>query len=164
MNNPVRVWGVVVFGIFSLAAAEEKETARSGDFITSAKRFLGLLEQGDFSSAVKDFDDTMTKVMPPEKLEKVWTSLVAQAGPFKRQVSAQAAKVPKFDIVVVNISGNPTLDGIIGIGASIVCAALGIILLLLGRHVWRGFTYLVNLPFEKIRERRQQRTLQRTGQ
>jgi uncharacterized membrane protein len=66
----------------------------------------------------------------------------------------------KYDIVVMNISGDPTLDGILGIGISIVCAVLGVILLLLGRHVWRGFTYLINLPFEKIRERRQRRTLQ----
>lgn len=70
----------------------------------------------------------------------------------------------RFDMVAFNIFDDPTLDGIIGIGISIVCAAMGIILLLLGRHVWRGFTYLVNLPFQKIRERRQRRQLQHTSQ
>jgi len=70
----------------------------------------------------------------------------------------------KYDIVIMNISGDPTLDGILGIGISIVCAVLGVILLLLGRHVWRGFTYLAKLPFAKIRERRQRRTLQYTTQ
>ncbi len=70
----------------------------------------------------------------------------------------------KFNIVAFDLFDDPTLDGIIGIGISIVCAALGIILLLLGRHVWRGFTYLVNLPFQKIRERRQQRQMPRTSQ
>lgn len=70
----------------------------------------------------------------------------------------------KYDIVAHNLFDDPVLDGVIGIGVSMVCAAFGIILLLLGRHVWRGFTYLINLPFAKIRERRQRRQLQQPGQ
>ena len=70
----------------------------------------------------------------------------------------------KYDVVAYNMFDDPTLDGIVGIGVSLVCAVLGVILLLLGRHVWRGFTYLINLPFEKIRERRQRRHLQQASQ
>ena len=66
----------------------------------------------------------------------------------------------RFDIVAFNMFDDPTLDGIVGMGISLGCAALGVIMLLLGRHVWRGFTFLLRYPFEKIHERRQRRSLQ----
>ncbi|MBN1223199.1 MAG: DUF1700 domain-containing protein [Candidatus Aminicenantes bacterium] len=70
----------------------------------------------------------------------------------------------RFDVVAFNMFDDPTLDGLMGIGISLGCAALGIIMLLLGRHVWRGFTFLLRYPFEKIHERRERRKLPCTAE
>ena len=97
----VWLWAVFASGILPLAVAEEQKASKPVDITASAKRFVELLAKNDFSSAVKDFDETMTRVMPPDKLEKVWASLLAQTGPLKRQVKVGTAKVPNFEIVLV---------------------------------------------------------------
>ena len=46
---------------------------------TAARDFLSTLAKEDYAAAVKNFDDTMTKVLPPEKLQAVWKQLVREA-------------------------------------------------------------------------------------
>lgn len=67
----------------------------------SAIAFVHLLEKGRFSSAVEHFDATMKGVMPSNKLQEAWTSLITQAGSFKRQVAVRAASFQQFRIVFV---------------------------------------------------------------
>jgi len=81
------------------AAAEE--TGPRPDLAASAERFVARLEQGDFAGAAKDFDQTMARAMPPEKLEGAWKSIVAQSGPLKRRARVDVVKVPKYDVAVV---------------------------------------------------------------
>lgn len=57
------------------------------------------------------------------------------------------------------LTPDPTINGVIGLVASIFATVLGILLLWFGKHIWRGFTYLVTLPFEKIKESKKKRRL-----
>lgn len=101
MRKILAAWLPVAIGMAGLLVAQEGKVSQSAHITASAKRFVQLLEKEDFSSAVKDFDETMTRVMPPEKLQEVWASLLAKTGPLKKQVSVRTAKVPKFEIVLV---------------------------------------------------------------
>jgi len=94
-------WLSVTIGMVGLMVTQEGRVSKSAHTTASAKRFVELLAKNDFATAVKDFDETMTRVMPPEKLQEVWASLLAKTGPLKKQVSVRTAKVPKFEIVLV---------------------------------------------------------------
>src|SRR3989449_9208277 len=81
------------------AAAEQKTPA--GDLQAIATKFVDRLAAGDFASAVKSFDPTMTAALPPDKLAEVWKSLNAQAGPLLKQTGARAAKEAKYQVIFV---------------------------------------------------------------
>jgi dienelactone hydrolase len=68
----------------------------------AARAFLGLLPKGEFAAACKDFDETMTKAMPPEKLAEVWKTLNDQAGPFQKLGKARLEKIGEFEAVIVH--------------------------------------------------------------
>ncbi len=101
MGKLAVVWMAVLVAALPLDAASGQESGAGPDLAVSAERFVARLEQGDFSGAVQPFDETMTKAMPPEKLEGAWKSVVAQAGPLKRRVGVRVAKVPKYHVAVV---------------------------------------------------------------
>src|SRR2546428_196681 len=70
------LWLLLAAG--TAAAAEQKTPA--GDLQAIATKFVDRLAAGDFATAVKSFDPTMTAALPPDKLAEVWKSLNAQAG------------------------------------------------------------------------------------
>lgn len=61
----------------SLSAAESvnMEQARQ-----KAKAVMESLIDGDYRNAASDFNDTMTKDLPPSELEKIWQQLLTRAG------------------------------------------------------------------------------------
>ncbi len=62
-------------------------------------------------------------------------------------------------IEITSVVSDPTLNGIITLSVCLITAAMGILLFWLGRHIMRGFKYLVVLPFEKIKEIKKKRHL-----
>ena len=91
------LWLLLAAG--TAAAAEQKTPA--GDLQAIATRLVDRLAAGDFATAVKSFDPTMTAALPPDKLAEVWKSLNAQAGPFHKQTGARAAKESKYQVIFV---------------------------------------------------------------
>jgi dienelactone hydrolase len=79
----------------------QPRATRSGDLLALGKEFVKLMRQGDFESAVTDFDATMTRVMPAEKLEGAWKSIVGSAGPFREQLGANVERSGQYEMVVV---------------------------------------------------------------
>jgi dienelactone hydrolase len=65
----------------------------------AASAFLKALTESDWKAASKDFDATMQKVMPTDKLEKTWKGLIAQVGALKKTVGVRTEAVAKYDIV-----------------------------------------------------------------
>jgi hypothetical protein len=56
------------------------------------------MAQGQFQTATEEFDDTMKKVAPPDKLKEIWESVTKSVGPFKKQKAVRADRLGKYDL------------------------------------------------------------------
>lgn len=83
----------------------EKATNESGTETTSietlAKDLVISLSSGDYEKAVENFDGTMKKALPAEKLQEVWNSIIAQSGPFVEQLGTRKEKILLYDVIFV---------------------------------------------------------------
>lgn len=66
-----------------------------------AKDLVDLLVKGNYEAVVENFDDTMKKALPADKLKQVWDSLIVQAGPFVEQTAVRKEKILQYDVVFV---------------------------------------------------------------
>jgi uncharacterized protein len=73
--------------------------AEPADLEARAKALMDALAKEDFDAATKDFDDTMKKALPPDKLGETWKGLVKQVGALKKQGATTTEKVAKYDVV-----------------------------------------------------------------
>jgi len=71
------------------------------DLISRAKSFVRALENGDYEAAVKNFDETMAKAAPPEKMKQVWETVISQVGELKKQKGVRTESLPKYDVVYI---------------------------------------------------------------
>jgi len=71
------------------------------ELISMAKEFVVSLENGHFDQSVEHFDETMTELAPPEKMEEVWNRVIQQVGPLQGQKGVRTESLPKYDIVYV---------------------------------------------------------------
>jgi len=81
--------------------ADGKANPESDTLEAAAKKFIGQLVNEQFAEATTDFDDTMKNVMPAEKLQETWTTLMGQVGKLKDQGQGTQAKVNDYDVVSV---------------------------------------------------------------
>ncbi|MFW6124104.1 MAG: DUF3887 domain-containing protein [Acidobacteriota bacterium] len=81
--------------------SQQKSPFPMNDLISMAKNFVQALERGDYEAAVKNFDETMTKMAPPEKMKQVWESVINQVGKLKQQKEVRTESIPKYDIVYI---------------------------------------------------------------
>jgi dienelactone hydrolase len=84
-----------------LAIAQPQLPAQRTELQTAAKAFVDLLHKGDFDAAVKDFDATMAKAMPPAQLKATWQTVGTQAGAYQRQLGVRNEQVGKYIVIVV---------------------------------------------------------------
>ncbi|MFO0947050.1 MAG: DUF3887 domain-containing protein [Planctomycetota bacterium] len=89
---------LVGYVIYFTASFSSVSTAEP---VADAKQFVDQLHQGDYEAAVKTFDDTMARVMPPTKLESAWGQLLKLAGPFREQQGTRMEKNGNFNVVHV---------------------------------------------------------------
>src|SRR5580765_2390960 len=89
--------------VWMFVAIQASLTARSApaQVVTAGKQFVELLAKEDFSAAVAQFDATMKTALPEQKLRETWQALLAQAGPFQKQLAARAARLAGYDVVFV---------------------------------------------------------------
>jgi dienelactone hydrolase len=66
-----------------------------------AKEFVELLAKEDFTTALRDMEDTFRRLMPAEKLEERWKNLIAQVGPFKKQIRVRTEEMQQYDAVFI---------------------------------------------------------------
>src|SRR5262245_30477187 len=71
------------------------------DLPARAKAFVLTLSRDDFAAAVKDFDETMTKVLPADRLKTVWQGVTGRFGPFKEATDTRVEQKGKLTIVYV---------------------------------------------------------------
>jgi fermentation-respiration switch protein FrsA (DUF1100 family) len=79
-----------------IAAADDKPAD-----LEAARAFLTDLARGEFGAATRNFDDTMKKALPADKLAAIWKDVQKQVGAFKKQAGARTEKLDKYEIVIV---------------------------------------------------------------
>jgi len=80
---------------------KQKQISEDGKLETMAKDLVDLLVKGDYEKAVTNFDDTMTKALPTDKLQEVWNTIIAQTGAFVEQLGVRKEKTLQYDVVFV---------------------------------------------------------------
>ncbi|MFO7979969.1 MAG: DUF3887 domain-containing protein [Candidatus Aminicenantes bacterium] len=81
--------------------SQQKPPLPMSDLISTAKSFVEAMENGDYEAAVKNFDETMTKAAPPEKMKQVWETIISQVGELKKQTGVRTESLPKYDVVYI---------------------------------------------------------------
>lgn len=81
--------------------SQQKTPLPMNDLISMAKSFVESLEKGDYEAAVENFDETMIKAAPPEKMKQVWETVISQAGKLKQQKGIRTESLPKYDVVYI---------------------------------------------------------------
>jgi hypothetical protein len=68
---------------------------------TLAKGLVNSLASRDYKKAVENFDETMKKALPAEKLQQVWNSIIAQSGAFIKQLGTRKQEILGHNIIFV---------------------------------------------------------------
>jgi uncharacterized protein len=89
--------------ILAMLVGQEKLLDEHAALKQQGKSFFERLQKGEFAQATKDYDETMAKVFPEDKLKGVWTSLIGQMGPVQSMGEPRAEKVDKYVAVLVPI-------------------------------------------------------------
>jgi dienelactone hydrolase len=71
------------------------------DPATRAGALVTTLSRGEFAAAIADFDETMRKVLPAERLKAVWESVTKQFGPYQKQLGTRTETKDKLQVVFV---------------------------------------------------------------
>lgn len=82
-------------------SAQEQTDARKKALQEFADSFVDLLGKGEFEKATKDFDATMAKVLPADKLKETWEQVLADAGAYKRRLASRLEASGPYEIVIV---------------------------------------------------------------
>jgi dienelactone hydrolase len=81
--------------------AQEKPPQVPPALLEAANKYLDLFIKGEYAEASKNYDETMTKVFPPDKLEATWKGLLKQVGALRSRGQPRLEKLGKYQIVIV---------------------------------------------------------------
>jgi fermentation-respiration switch protein FrsA (DUF1100 family) len=81
-----------------LAADPPREPAEPQE-IAKARTLVERLVEQDYDNAGKDFDDTMRKALPPDKLKAGWQSVTEQFGKLQKLGSPRVEKADPYIVV-----------------------------------------------------------------
>jgi fermentation-respiration switch protein FrsA (DUF1100 family) len=92
---------VVLMLSVSTLLAEPKPEPKAQALVRVAGSFVDLLATGEFAKATADFDATMLKVLPPDKLKQTWSKVLDQYGAYQKQLGTRLDTSGKYEIVYV---------------------------------------------------------------
>lgn len=95
------VWALLWMMTSPLSGFQQEESGAEDELIVKARTFLDFLSNGDFEAAAADFDETMTKVSGPDKLEEFWKQVPEKLGAFKRQTAARRGRLAGYEVAYV---------------------------------------------------------------
>ena len=88
-----------------IGQAQELKSPKPTTNGKKAQALVETLAQEDYAKATKDFNDEVKNKITVAKLEHIWTLLLGQAGPFKKQVSTESSKAKEqdqhYEVVIV---------------------------------------------------------------
>jgi len=71
------------------------------DFVNKAGAFVDSLLAENYQAAVKEFDETMSRALPEEKLKQIWEKLQTQAGLFKEKLGVRTEQKGGYEIIYI---------------------------------------------------------------
>jgi uncharacterized protein len=92
------VAGVVVFTVDPQAVRAQGATQSPE---ARGRAFVALMAGGQFAQAFESFTPQMKAAMPVDRLSAIWHGLIAQAGPFQRQIATSVVPRGVLSVVVV---------------------------------------------------------------
>ena len=92
-----------LFGACALVMASSFPVDELDDQKRVAKAFFDSLLKEDFNGAIKDFDATMTKALPVDKLKALWKGLLQKTGALQKQVGIRGERDGPDDVVIIGI-------------------------------------------------------------
>jgi uncharacterized protein len=95
------VFALLILVLAGTVRAQEKLPEVPPALRAAATKYLDQANKGEFAEASKAYDETMTKVFPPEKLESTWKALIAQFGPLRSRGEMRLEKRGPYEIVIV---------------------------------------------------------------
>lgn len=95
---------ILVSFLFSLTLFSQLQSPiYMTELIAKAEDMLSALEAGNYMAAVKDFDATMTKAAPPEKMKQVWEAVNKQLGGLKQKKGIRTEAGAQYDTVYITL-------------------------------------------------------------
>jgi len=102
MKNKIPILSILLLILFiSFLSAAPKDQKVFEESVSIAKSFLNQLAKLQFNEAARHFDDTMTDLMPPSKLEELWNQIQSQVGSYKRYSDIQTQLTPEYDVILI---------------------------------------------------------------
>jgi uncharacterized protein len=99
MKASVAPWSLAAVLVGAVFAAEPPAEDKMKEQKNLTKELIEAFAKEDFAAVRKDFDDTMKKVLPADKLETTWKQVVRGAGPFKKITGYRTENSGKFDYI-----------------------------------------------------------------
>ena len=89
------ILGLILILILAIPMTTQQQNKNMDGIIAKAREFVQALEKGNFEDSVNHFDETMTKLAPPEKMREVWEAIVKQVGRFTGQKGIRTESIPQ---------------------------------------------------------------------
>jgi dienelactone hydrolase len=123
------VWSALVaVSCLAPALAGLSDDARESKLRAAATAFFDALVKEDYDAACKDFDETVRKASPPDKLKDFWQGFQKQVGSLKKRSDARLEKVGKYDVIIIPCQFEKiTLDARISFDANGKMAGYGFV-------------------------------------
>lgn len=93
---------IAAISLHAPAIAGPFDDARESKLKASAKAFFEALAKEDYEAACKDFDETLRKASPPDKLKEFWQGFQKKVGALKKQGDPRVEKVGKYEVIVIS--------------------------------------------------------------
>ena len=97
------LWILFVAAIISVCVLCVECASAQGNTAVLANKIVDELACGKYSNVVEHFDSTMKCELPADKLKMVWTSILAQAGPYQKRTSIKVECESKYETAYVGI-------------------------------------------------------------
>jgi alpha-beta hydrolase superfamily lysophospholipase len=89
---------IVAVSCLALAVAHASgQASATRDVRQLGQAFVDLLARGQFVEAARSFDETMTRLVPPAKLEQFWGSLAGSSGAFRERGGARRDRLGAYE-------------------------------------------------------------------
>jgi len=99
------VYNMFLFLFFSFVQhGQAQNTAKQDSLDLLARAFVQQMNSGQFDQSVQNFDETMSRLMPADKIKETWEAISQQVGVLKELHGSKFQATSQYDIVLLSSS------------------------------------------------------------